>query len=78
MLILHPCHFPIRLQLLIDAIASVGGIYLITSDHGNCDDMAQRNKKTHAPLMSAEGKVEPLTSHTLNPVRRGESGKGGW
>lgn len=61
----------------------VGGIYCITADHGNCDDMAQRNKKTGEPIKGPGGEVEPLTSHTLNPVsapfaqsKRGE-GRGG-
>lgn len=55
------------MQLLIDAVEASGGIYLITADHGNCDDMAQR-KKNGEPLLDDCGKVSPLTSHTLAPV----------
>jgi 2,3-bisphosphoglycerate-independent phosphoglycerate mutase len=44
----------------------VGGRYLVTSDHGNADDMVQRNKKG-VPLKEG-GKAVPLTSHTLAPV----------
>lgn len=55
-------------QELLAAVEKVGGIYCITADHGNCDDMAQRNKKTGEPLKGPDGQVEPLTSHTLNPV----------
>jgi len=54
-------------KLLIDAVEASGGIYLITADHGNCDDMAQR-KKNGEPLLDDCGKVSPLTSHTLAPV----------
>ncbi len=55
------------MQLLVDAVESCGGIYMITADHGNCDDMAQR-KKNGEPLLDNTGKVAPLTSHTLAPV----------
>jgi 2,3-bisphosphoglycerate-independent phosphoglycerate mutase len=41
-------------------------MYLVTADHGNADDMVQRNKK--GECMMAEGKPLPLTSHTLAPV----------
>lgn len=49
--------------------------WLLTSDHGNADDMVQRNKKG-APLMDAEGAPLPLTSHTLAPVPVMVGGKG--
>jgi 2,3-bisphosphoglycerate-independent phosphoglycerate mutase len=38
-----------------------------TADHGNADDMVQRDKKGK-PLKDDKGKVIPLTSHTLAPV----------
>ena len=46
----------------------VGGIWLVTADHGNAEDMVQRDKKTGKPLMEGD-KPRILTSHTLNPVR---------
>ena len=47
----------------------LGGIYLITADHGNADDMVQRNKKTKEPAKNPEtGENLALTSHTLAPV----------
>jgi 2,3-bisphosphoglycerate-independent phosphoglycerate mutase len=55
------------LQRLEEAVEAVGGAYLITADHGNADDMAQRDKKGK-PLRDAAGKAIPLTSHTLAPV----------
>ncbi|RNF05815.1 phosphoglyceromutase [Trypanosoma rangeli] len=55
------------LQRLKEAVDAVNGVYLITADHGNSDDMAQRDKKGK-PIVGADGKVLPLTSHTLAPV----------
>ncbi|CAI5528346.1 unnamed protein product [Closterium sp. Naga37s-1] len=53
---------------LLEAVEQVGGIYCLTADHGNCDDMVQRNSKTHKPILSPDGTPAPLTSHTLAPV----------
>ena len=53
---------------LIEAVNEAGGRFLITADHGNAEDMAQRDKKTGKPLKDKYGEVIPLTSHTLNPV----------
>ena len=47
----------------------------MTSDHGNADDMVQRDKKGK-PLMNEHGKPLPLTSHTLAPVPVFIGGKG--
>ena len=45
----------------------VKGTYLVTADHGNAEDMVQRDKKTKQALLE-DGKPRMLTSHTLNPV----------
>lgn len=45
----------------------VKGTYLVTADHGNAEDMVQRDKKTRKALLE-DGKPRMLTSHTLNPV----------
>ncbi|CCW70080.1 unnamed protein product [Phytomonas sp. Hart1] len=55
------------LAKLAKAVDAVNGIFLITADHGNSDDMAQRDKKGK-PLKGPDGAVLPLTSHTLSPV----------
>lgn len=55
------------LTTLIETVDALGGVYLITADHGNADDMVQRDKKGK-PLKDANGQVLPLTSHTLAPV----------
>ena len=44
-------------------------MFLLTADHGNADDMVQRNKKNE-PIMGADGPLT-LTSHTLAPVSYG-------
>ena len=53
---------------LISVVDEIGGIYLITADHGNADDMVQRNKKGKPLVNASSGKPEPRTSHTLAPV----------
>jgi 2,3-bisphosphoglycerate-independent phosphoglycerate mutase len=55
------------LEVLLAAVDEVQGTYLITADHGNADDMVQRDKKGR-PLRNAQGNTVALTSHTLAPV----------
>lgn len=57
----------IAVKMIIDAIEQVGGIYVITADHGNAEDMVKRNKKGD-PLLDKNGNIQILTSHTLEPV----------
>lgn len=45
---------------MLDVIKELGGVALITADHGNSDEMFTIDKKT--------GKHIPKTAHTLNPV----------
>lgn len=54
-------------QMILDAIEEVGGIYVVTADHGNAEDMVKRDKKGE-PLLDKDGSVQILTSHTLQPV----------
>jgi 2,3-bisphosphoglycerate-independent phosphoglycerate mutase len=54
---------------LLEAIQKVNGILIVTADHGNSDDMFQRNKKTGAVAIDEQtGKPKPKTAHSLNPV----------
>jgi 2,3-bisphosphoglycerate-independent phosphoglycerate mutase len=54
---------------LLDALQKVNGILVVTADHGNSDDMYQRNKKTGAVAIDEQtGKPKPKTAHSLNPV----------
>ena len=59
-------HFPIA-QMILDTIEQVGGIYVVTADHGNAEDMVKRNKKGE-PALDKDGNIQILTSHTLEPV----------
>ncbi|XP_057872113.1 2,3-bisphosphoglycerate-independent phosphoglycerate mutase [Cryptomeria japonica] len=54
-------------KMILDAVEQVGGIYLVTADHGNAEDMVKRNK-TGKPQLDKDGNIQILTSHTLSPV----------
>jgi 2,3-bisphosphoglycerate-independent phosphoglycerate mutase len=60
---------------LVEVVNQVNGRFLLTSDHGNADDMVQRHKKTLEPIIE-NGKAVPLTSHTLAPVPLAIGGSG--
>lgn len=69
---LSPSHLPNSLrflivQMILDTIEQVGGIYVVTADHGNAEDMVKRNKKGE-PDLDKDGNIQILTSHTLEPV----------
>lgn len=64
-----------QLGALLRAVESVNGRFLVTADHGNCDEMAQRDKKGNI-LKDSQNCVLPLTSHTLAPVPVCIGGKG--
>ena len=49
------------------AMAEVGGVLLITADHGNADQMVELDKKG-AKILGPDGAPKPRTSHSLNPV----------
>jgi len=53
--------------MILDGIEQVGGIYVVTADHGNAEDMVKRDK-SGKPILGKDGKVQILTSHTLEPV----------
>lgn len=55
------------LQIILDAIEQVGGIYVVTADHGNAEEMVKRNK-SGKPVLDKSGNIQILTSHTLQPV----------
>ena len=59
----------LALARFVPAILAMGGVCVITADHGNCEEMFQRDKKKGGFTKRADGRgFEPLTSHTLNPV----------
>ncbi len=55
------------LARLLKTIKQVGGVALITADHGNADDMIQKDK-SGLFLRDEKGEFRPKTSHSLNPV----------
>ncbi|KAL7265772.1 hypothetical protein ACSBR1_003529 [Camellia fascicularis] len=61
------CKAADAVKMILDAIEQVGGIYVVTADHGNAEDMVKKNKKGE-PLLDKNGNVQILTSHTLQPV----------
>ncbi|GAA0170543.1 mutase [Lithospermum erythrorhizon] len=54
-------------KMIFDAIEQVGGIYVVTADHGNAEDMVKRDKKGE-PILDKSGNIQILTSHTLQLV----------
>lgn len=54
---------------VLGAIDEVGGIALVTADHGNSDEMYEYNKKTGKIKVDKKTGIKKVkTSHTLNPV----------
>ena len=53
---------------LMETARETGAILVITADHGNADDMAQRSKTGEIIVDPATGKPAPKTAHSLNPV----------
>lgn len=54
-----------RLRAVIDEL---GGILIITADHGNADEMFQRDKAGRVIRDAKTGQPTVKTSHTLSPV----------
>jgi len=53
---------------LARATAEVGGVLLLTADHGNADEMFRVDHKKGAYQRDAQGHRLPSSSHSLNPV----------
>jgi len=58
----------LQLARLLPVIDAVGGVALITADHGNADEMYELDKKTKQPAQNTDGSFKAKTAHTLNPV----------
>lgn len=58
----------LALARLLPVIDALGGVALITADHGNADEMFELDKKTHQPKQNKDGSFKAKTAHTLNPV----------
>lgn len=58
----------IQIGRLVKAVEKAGAVMLLTSDHGNSDDMFEHDKKTGTVLLKEDGTPKAKTSHSLNPV----------
>lgn len=57
----------LALSRLLPVIDALGGVALITADHGNADEMFELDKQGQ-PKANPNGSFKAKTSHTLNPV----------
>jgi 2,3-bisphosphoglycerate-independent phosphoglycerate mutase len=57
----------LELARLAKAVEELQGILVVTADHGNADEMFQRDKRG-VVMRDASGQPVPKTSHTLSPV----------
>lgn len=53
---------------LVEAVEAAQGTLLITADHGNVEEMFQRDKKRGGYKTDEQGERVTSTSHSLNPV----------
>lgn len=58
----------LQIGRLLPVLDELGGVAIITADHGNADEMFEMDKKTGLPKVDKNGKMKAKTSHTLNPV----------
>ena len=57
----------LQLARILAVVDKLGGVALITADHGNADEMYEVDKKGNIKTDKA-GNAKAKTSHTLNPV----------
>jgi 2,3-bisphosphoglycerate-independent phosphoglycerate mutase len=54
---------------VVQAVRANEGLLIVSADHGNSDDMLERNKKSGEVVMDdGTGQPKTKTSHSLNPV----------
>ncbi|MBQ7171933.1 MAG: 2,3-bisphosphoglycerate-independent phosphoglycerate mutase [Clostridia bacterium] len=58
----------LQLARLLAVVDRLGGVAIITADHGNSDEMYELDKKTGEPKKNKDGSYKAKTSHTLNRV----------
>jgi 2,3-bisphosphoglycerate-independent phosphoglycerate mutase len=58
----------LSLGRILPVIDALGGVALITADHGNADEMFELDKHTGLPSRNRDGSFKAKTAHTLNPV----------
>jgi 2,3-bisphosphoglycerate-independent phosphoglycerate mutase len=58
----------LALGRLLEVIAQIEGVAIVTADHGNADDMYERDKTGGIKVDKDSGRPRSRTSHSLNPV----------
>jgi 2,3-bisphosphoglycerate-independent phosphoglycerate mutase len=58
----------LQLARLMKEVERLGGILVVTADHGNADEMYEHGKGGAVVRDEKSGAPVPKTSHTLNPV----------
>jgi 2,3-bisphosphoglycerate-independent phosphoglycerate mutase len=58
----------LALGRIVPAVEALGGVLVVTADHGNAEEMFERDAKTGGVLLGPDGEPRAKTSHTLNPV----------
>ena len=58
----------LSLGRLLAGLAARGGIAVVLADHGNCEEMIERDKKSGQLVRDPAGRFKPRTSHTTNRV----------
>ncbi|NLB64146.1 MAG: 2,3-bisphosphoglycerate-independent phosphoglycerate mutase [Fibrobacter sp.] len=58
----------LALARILPVIDALGGVAIITADHGNADEMYELDKKSQEPARNDDGSFKAKTAHTLNPV----------
>jgi 2,3-bisphosphoglycerate-independent phosphoglycerate mutase len=58
----------LQLARLLPVVTALDGAVIVTADHGNADEMYERDKKSGGFVLGAGGKPKAKTSHTLAPV----------
>jgi len=53
---------------LMAAVRAAGGRLVVTSDHGNAEEMFETDRRTGQVKLNAQGQPKAKTAHTLNPV----------
>ena len=57
----------LQIGRILAVVDKLGGVALLTADHGNADEMFEMDKKGQ-PKVDKNGKMKAKTSHTLNKV----------
>ncbi len=58
----------LQIGRLLPVIDKLQGALVVTADHGNADEMFEKDKKTKQTALDEHGNPKAKTSHTLNPV----------